>query len=51
MKKRFIAMVLAFVMVLALGACTSETPANDPGTETPEATGEMVEGGEISVGL
>ena len=51
MKKRFIAMVLAFVMVLALGACTSETPANDPGTETPEATGGMVEGGEITVGL
>ena len=51
MKKRFIAMVLVFVMGLALCACTGGTPTNDPGTDSPEAAGEKVEGGEITVGL
>lgn len=51
MKNRFIAMLLAFVMVLALGACTGETPEPDPGTNPPEVPGQMIEGGELSVGL
>ena len=53
MKKRCIALLLAFAMVFALSACTGNKPdpGTDPGTNPPEASGEPAEGGEISVGL
>ncbi|MBR5641818.1 MAG: ABC transporter substrate-binding protein [Firmicutes bacterium] len=52
MKKRFVAVLLALAMVLALAACTGNKPGPvDPGTVEPDAPGEPIEGGEISVGL
>ena len=55
MKKRCLALLLAFAMVFAFTACTGGNPGTDPGTEPetnpPAQTGEMMEGGEISVGL
>jgi peptide/nickel transport system substrate-binding protein len=55
MKKRCLALLLAFAMVFAFTACTGNDPGTDPGTEPgtnpPALPGEMTEGGEISVGL
>ena len=52
MKKRFFALVLAFVMAAAFSGCTgSNTPQTDPGTDAPETTGQKVEGGEVTIGL
>ena len=50
MKKTFIAVLLVIAMAFSLGACTGNKPGTDPGTD-PSQTGEMTEGGEISVGL
>ena len=55
MKKRYLALLLVLAMVFAFTACTGGNPGTDPGTEPetnpPAQTGEMMEGGEISVGL
>ncbi|MBQ2228069.1 MAG: AMP-binding protein, partial [Firmicutes bacterium] len=51
MKKRYLALLLAFAMVFAFTACTGNDPGTEPETNPPAQTGEMMEGGEISVGL
>ncbi|MBR2099130.1 MAG: ABC transporter substrate-binding protein, partial [Firmicutes bacterium] len=51
MKKRCLALLLAFAMVFAFTACTGNDPGTEPGTNPPAQPGEMTEGGEISVGL
>ena len=51
MKKRCLALLLAFAMFFAFTACTGNDPGTEPGTNPPAQPGEMTEGGEISVGL